>query len=47
MVLENDGQRNAKAEESFDEHWDSSNWKNENKHNCVGVGLVGFWVFFT
>lgn len=28
---------NVKAEESFDEYWDSSNQKNVEKYYCLGI----------
>lgn len=41
MTAKNDVQRNVKAEESFDEHCNSSNQKNVEKYYCLG-----FFLFF-
>lgn len=46
MTAKNDVQRNVKAEESSDEHWNSSNQKNVEKYYCLGFLLFFFFFFF-
>lgn len=46
MTAKNDVQRNVKAEESSDEHWNSSNQKNVEKYYCLGFFLFFFFFFF-
>lgn len=36
---------NVKAEESFDEYWDSSNQKNVEKYYCLGI-VFFFFLFY-
>lgn len=45
--MENDVPKNAKARESFDEHWDSINGKNEKKNTVLWslFFVVRAWVF--
>lgn len=47
MTAKNDVQRNVKAEESSDEHWNSSNQKNVEKYYCLGFFLFFFFFFIS